>query len=160
MTARTTTQTMLGATLSISASLPATYDATGYGATAMTYTEIGQVENFGNHGENAQVSNFVPVKTGVVFKHKGSRDYGKMSVMFGDVPADAGQVICETASGSQAHYSLKIVYPLGDGEATNAKHYLDVIVTKAETQDGDVNAVRKYGVDFDICRVPVKVAAT
>jgi hypothetical protein len=37
-----------GTTYAITATLPATYDAAGYGATTITYTTIGKVESFPN----------------------------------------------------------------------------------------------------------------
>jgi hypothetical protein len=160
MTARTTIQSMSGAVIAISATLPATYDASGYGATAMTYTTIGEVENFGNHGMTATITEFTPVASAVVAKVKGSKNYGTMSLMMADVPANAGQVIVEAAAESTAHYSVKITYPVGDGESTGAIHYLDVLVAKKENQDGSVNDVRKLAADFAICKKPVVVAAT
>ena len=57
----TVLHTMSGATLAISASLPATYNAAGYGATGMTYTTVGEIENFGNHGVTANVTTFTAI---------------------------------------------------------------------------------------------------
>lgn len=151
---------MSGATLSISASIPATYDAAGYAATGMVYTAVGEIENFGNHGVTAAVSEFTPIATAVVAKVKGSKNYGTMSLMLADLPGDAGQILLKTASESTAHYSIKISYPLGGAEATPAIHYIDVLVAKLENQDGSVNDVRKLAVDFAVCRAPVVVAAT
>jgi hypothetical protein len=160
MTVRTEVQSMELATLAISASLPATYDAAGYAATAVAFTAIGQVENYGSHGLKAQVNTFIPVDTGIVFKTKGTKDYGSMQLTLGDVPGDAGQVILAAAVESKAHYSAKITYPLGNGEATNEIHYLDVLVSAYENQDGGANDIRKRMVVLDICRKPVVVAAT
>ena len=160
MTERTTVQSLLGATLAISASLPATYNAAGYGATGMTYTTVGQVENFGNHGVKSQVLTFTPVATGIINKLKGSKDYGQMALVLGCLPSDSGQDLMRTASESTAHYSVKITYPLGDGEATGEIHYLDVLVSSFENQDGDTNAVRKVATMLEVCRAPVIVDAT
>ena len=160
MTARTVIQSLSGAVISISASLPATYDAAGYGATGVAFTAIGEAENYGNHGMTAAISEFTPVATAVVAKVKGSKNYGTMAMMFAHLPGNAGQVILETASESTAHFSVKIAYPVGDGESTGEIHYLDVLVSKKENQDGSVNDVRKLAVDLAICRKPVVVAAT
>lgn len=160
MTQRTDVQSLEGATLSLSAELPVTYDSAGYTDTGIDWTVIGQVENYGNHGMTANVPTFTPVDTGVVTKMKGSKDYGNMTLMIGNVPSDAGQILVATASESKNRYSAKIIYPLGDGEVTPETHYLDVLVTKREFQDGAVNDVRKLGVDLAICRKPVEVAAT
>lgn len=153
MAARTVVGTLSTATLAISASLPATYDAAGYGATSITYTAIGEIENYGNHGVTAAITEFTPVDTAVVAKMKGSKNYGTMSLMLGSIPTNAGQVILKTASESNAHYSAKMTYP--DGEI----HYMDVLVAKHEFQDGAVNDTMKVAVDLAICRAPVIVAA-
>jgi hypothetical protein len=152
--------TLQGATLAISATLPATYDAAGYGASGTTYTTIGQVETYGNHGASANVSTFTAVADGVVQKFKGSTNYGTMNVMLGYLPSDSGQDLIETAVASKNRYSVKISYPTRTGESTGEIHYLDVLVTKREWQDGSVDDVRKLAVDFEICRAPVIVAAS
>jgi len=153
MTARTVVQSIAGATLSISAYLPVTYDAAGYQDTGMDWTTVGQVENWGNHGVKANVIEFTPVDTGVVTKMKGSKNYGAMPLIIGSIPSDAGQVICKAASESNNHYSAKLVYY--DGEV----HYLDVIVSSFEYQDGAANDVSRIAVTLDLCRAQVVVAA-
>lgn len=160
MSERITNQTMLGAVLSISASLPATYDAAGYGATAVAYTAVGEIENFGDHGVTANVAKFTPVASGVVQKLKGSKDYGTLNLILGNLPSDAGQDIIEAAVESTNRYSVKIAYPPGAGEATGEIHYLDVLVTKRVWQDGSVDDVRKLAVDLEVCRKPVVVAGS
>lgn len=160
MTARTIPQINSGATLSISASLPATYDAAGYGATAMVYTACGDIEDYGSHGMTAAITEFTPVGTAVTAKFKGAKNYGTKSLMLANIPSEAGQVILETAAESTARFSVKIAYPVASGESTGEIHYLDVLVAKKEGQDGTVNDVRKLAVDLAICRKPVVVAAT
>jgi hypothetical protein len=145
--------TMTGATFALSASLPVTYDAAGYAATTMVYTVIGNIENFGNHGVSAQINTFTPCDTGEIQKAKGSKDYGTKSLTLAHVPSDAGQALLDTAAESSAHYSAKLTYPSG------RIHYLDVLVSKHENQDGGANDTQKIGVDLAVCRKPVKVAA-
>ncbi len=160
MAERTSIQTLSGATLAISASLPATYDASGYGATGITYTLVGEIEDFGSHGVRKNIVEFTNVADSVVQKLAGAKNYGTKSLMLGNVPSNAGQDIIETAVESTAHYSVKVTYPLGAGESTNEIHYLDVLVASREYQDGSVDGVRKLAVDLAICRKPVVVAAT
>jgi hypothetical protein len=152
MTQRTVIEGLSGAVLSVSATLPATYDAAGYGATTVVFTAVGEIENFGNHGVTATVTEFTPVETAVITKIKGAKNYGTMSLVIGNVPGNAGQAILKTASESTAHYSAKITYP------DTVVHYLDVLVSKFEYVDGAVNDVQKVNVDFAICRQPVIVA--
>jgi hypothetical protein len=154
MAAPTTVQTLSGATLAISAATPATYDQAGYSATTMVYTLISSIENFGNHGVTATITEFTDIATATVTKAKGSKNYGTMSMTLGSIPSDAGQAMLDTASESNARYSAKLTYPSG------AIHYMEVLVAKAEFQDGAVNDVQKRNVDLAICRKPVVVPAT
>lgn len=160
MSEGTVLQTLSGAAIAISASLPATYDAAGYAATAITYTAIGQVETYGNHGVTANVSTFTAVADGIVQKFKGAKNYGTMELTLGYLPSDSGQDIVQAAVESQNRYSVKITYPLRASESTNEVHYLDVLVTKREWIDGGTDDVRKLAVAFDVCRAPIVVAAT
>lgn len=153
MTARSVVASLAGAALAISATLPDTYDEAGYESTDFVFTEVGEVENFGNHGVTAVITEFTPVKTAVVAKVKGSKNYGNMALMIGNLPSDAGQAIVKAASESNNHYSVRITYPDG------IIHYLDVLVSKFENQDGAVNDVQKISCEMAVCRQPVEVAA-
>ncbi len=152
MTQRTVINSLAGATIAISASIPATYDAAGYGATAMVYTSIGKVENFGEHGGTKTITTFIPADTGTVEKVGGSIDYGSMALTIGSVPGNAGQVLLKTAlANANTHYSIKLTYP--DTEI----HYMDVLVSKCVNQDGTANDVLKLMSQLDLCRAPVVV---
>lgn len=160
MTARTNIQSLSGARLFLTAFRPATFDAPGYTDSLITWTEVGTIEDFGNHGMQAQVIEFTAVSDAVVQKLKGSKNYGTMSMMLGNIPSDAGQALVATASESQNRYSARVLYPLGDGEITPESHYMDVLVASREFQDGSVNNVRKTAMSLAICKKPVEVAAT
>ncbi|MBS0424612.1 MAG: hypothetical protein JSR71_09375 [Proteobacteria bacterium] len=154
MAARTSVTSISGATLAITATLPATYDAAGYGATTIIWTAIGKIDNIGNHGVKANVATHTPIDTAVITKIKGSKDYGSMQMSMGSVPTDAGQILLNTASESNNHYSAKLTYP--DGEI----HYLDVLVSSFEYKDGSVNDISGLQVNLEVCKKPVVVAAT
>lgn len=151
MTVRTVIESLAGTVFSISASLPASYDSTGYTGSNMFYTDVGEIETHGDHGVEAQVIKFTPVDTAVVAKLKGSKDYGNMPLTIGAKPGDAGQVILESASESQNRYSAKITYP------DTTVHYMDVLITKYQDMGGGANDVHKISVQIEICRRPVKV---
>lgn len=151
MAERTIIESMAGTTVAISASLPATYDAAGYGATTITYTTVNEVETIGAHGVTANVTEFTPISTAITTKVKGSKNYGNVALTLGYLPSDAGQDIIETAAESNNHYSVKITYQ------DASIHYLDVLVTKDEIQDGSVNDVQKRSVELAICRKPIVV---
>lgn len=153
MPARSVVEALAGATLAISATLPAAYTQVEYESTDLVFTAVGEIENYGNHGVTATVTEFTPVDTATVAKVKGSKNYGTMQLTIGNLPSDAGQVIVRAASESNNHYSVKITYPDG------IVHYLDVIVSKFEYIDGAVNDVQRIAVEFAVCRRPVEVAA-
>ena len=160
MAAPTTLMGMSGATLSISATLPATYDATGYGTTTgLAWTLIGEIENFGPHGVTASISKFTSVGTAVVEKLKGSKDYGSGTYTVGMISSDAGLAIANAASESQNRYSIKLTYPQGTG-STSEIHYFDALVSEYQYLDGTVDTVAKVQFKLEICRKPVVVAAT
>lgn len=160
MSARTNIQSMTGALLAISAERPVTFDSAGYSDTGIDWTTVGTVEQFGNHGMQAQEINFTAIEDGVVQKLKGSKNYGTKSFVLGHIPSDTGQTLLNTASESQNRYSVRVIYPLGDGEATNEIHYMDALVMSREIQDGDANAVRRLAVSVALCRKQVEKAAT
>lgn len=150
--AHTAVESFTDTTYAISASLPATYDAAGYGATTITYTAIGKVESFLPYGSKRSVNEFVPI-AGAVEYTKGAPRYGQGDMVCGDLPADPGQVIVKAAEASANHYSLKITYP--DGEI----HYLDTIVAGWELTQAQEGAPLKRNATFAICKAPVVVAA-
>jgi hypothetical protein len=156
----TVLHTNTGATVAMSATLPATYDAAGYGSTATTYTAIGSIESLGDHGGEKNVATFTALADGVVQKFAGSTNYGQLSLTMGAMPSDAGQDLVETAFASRNRYSLKITYPMRTGESSAEIHYLDVLVTSRVWSGGSADEVRKLSTTFEICRAPVVVAAT
>lgn len=160
MTAPVDVESLQGARLYLSATLPDTYDQAGYESTDIVWTEVAEIENFGNHGGSKTITPFIPVATGIVAKVGGSKDYGTMALMLGNLASDQGQALLRTAfEASNTHYSVKIVY--SDGAAvTPEKHYLDVLVAKLENQEGGANDVRKLSVDLALCRKPVVVVPT
>lgn len=139
-------------TYAISATLPATYDSTGYAATTMTYTLIGRVESFPEYGSARTVNEFKPI-AGAVEKIKGAPDYGGGAMVMADMPVDAGQVILKAAEASQAHYSMKLTYP--DGEV----HYLDIINNSWRMAQAAEGGFMKRTAEIQLCKNPVVVAA-
>lgn len=150
--AHTATATFTDTTYAISASLPATYDAAGYGVTTITYTLIGRVQDFTPYGSKRETGTFKPI-AGAVEKYKGAPNYGDGDLVCADVPADAGQVILKAAEASPNHYSMKITY--SDGEV----HYLDVLVSSWVLAGGKENTPLTRTATLGICKAPVVVVA-
>lgn len=151
MTARTVIESATGILFAISATLPDTYDSTGYQSTDIIWTTVGEVEDAGSEDATKAVTPFVPVASGVTTKVPGAIDYGKRSVILGHLPGDAGQVLLLAAFRSSSRYSIKITFP--DGEL----RYFDALVTKFGMSGGKVGEVVRITSEIDICRAPVSV---
>lgn len=137
----------------ISATLPSSYDASGYQNTGIAYTEITLVSDFPAYGAMAEVNRFTPIY-GAIKKVKRTPDYGGGNMIFAELASDPGQVILLAASASQAHYTIMVL------KQDNARHFLDVIVTSfqyAPAKSGDFFIVN---CNIEVNRAPVIVAAT
>jgi len=105
--------TSAGTTLGISATLPATFDATGFNA--VSHTLIGEITDIS--GDIGRVYNLVthnPLATRATVKKKGSYQSGSMTVQLAIDNDDAGQVIAQAALLSDANYSFKLTLQNGD----------------------------------------------
>lgn len=81
-----------GSTLAICASLPSTYDSSGYAA--LTYTTVGVITAItGDIGGTSSESSHIPLATGIAVKDKGAHDPGTITAALVINTADAGQVI-------------------------------------------------------------------
>jgi len=112
MVAKTT-----GVTLGISSTLPATYDATGYGV--LTYSAIGEVTDIGELSKAFNVITHQAIALGYPTKLKGNYDIGNITVTVGRIVADAGQIAVQSALNSDASVAFKVTLPSGNtGEFT------------------------------------------
>lgn len=104
-----TTETVAGAALSVSAALPATYDATGYAALA--WTEVGELTDIGSvKGRSYNTSTHAPIKSSQQTEKKASYKLGNADMVVGWDDNDAGQTIIETgANHASAIYSFRLV---------------------------------------------------
>jgi hypothetical protein len=105
--------TAAGTMIAISAALPATEDAAGYGA--LTFTKIGGVEQIGVIGATTNKVEFQPLD-GPKEKHKGSTDFGSLQPAIAHNDDDAGQTLLRTAAepDNNALYSIQVTYPTGE----------------------------------------------
>lgn len=136
----------------ISATLPATFDAAGYGSTAITYTTIGRVEQFPEFGATREVQKFTPINGSVEYA-KGTPEFGSGQLIVADIPSDAGQVILRAADASTNQFSIKITYP------DNEIHYLSVLVSSWQLAQSQSGQFKKRTATINISRPPVIVAA-
>jgi hypothetical protein len=112
---------------------------------ADSYTEVGEVEDLGEFGDESAIINFTSLSDGRVRKLKGARDAGTMPVTVGDDMTDEGQAAMEAAEAQNLNYSFYV--ELNDkltlaGE--NSKHYFIGMVTSKRRNVGNAsNVVRR-----------------
>lgn len=103
--------TSAGSAIYISAGVPATIDAAGFGA--LSYTKIGDVSDLGAVGPKVGNVTHVPVDQSTTFKFKTIVDNGSMALKGARVTTDAGQTILIAAVASYAAYAFKVVLQNG-----------------------------------------------
>ncbi|MDK3016550.1 hypothetical protein [Pseudodonghicola flavimaris] len=145
-------QTASGASLSVSASQPATYDSTGFAA--LTYTVVGEITNIGEFGKEFATVTHNPLATRGTKKGKGSYNNGTLSPALALDPDDAGQDIMETLLDSDNPGSFLVT--LQDG----TKYYLEGLVMSFKPSVGDIDSVVTASTSVEVTDNDiVKVAA-
>lgn len=131
--------------LYVSQSLPATYTLAGFGA--LSFTEVGDVSSLGEFGGSAQITQFIPLATGIVNKRKGSIDYGTAAATIGRVAGDAGQgILKEGFDGTNAYdaHSFKVVG--GDGSLV----FFTGMIGSFTRNIGDANTVTGVSCNIEL----------
>lgn len=119
-----------GATVSISAGVPATIDSTGFGA--LSYTLIKDITDVGMVGPEASIILHAPLNENVTYKIKGPVNNGSCDLK-GAKPssADPGHALLVAAVASPNAYSIKITLING------ALIYFQTKVTSYKTSIGN-----------------------
>lgn len=126
----------VGTEVHVALGAPATYDEAGFGA--MSFTEVGEVGNIPQFGGQSQVSEFTPIKTGVVNKRAGSINYGSSNLSLANVFSDAGQAAMKSGFDGDNKgkvHSIKLINP--DVGAM----YFTAIITGYQYNLGDANTI-------------------
>lgn len=146
-----TVKTSAGVTLLIGPAHNVSYgeDAAGIAAAilalkALTYVEIGEVEDAGELGDEASTSDFTALANRRKRKIKGTFDAGSQSITLGEDPKDAGQAAVKAALRSDSNFAVQMDY--GDG---SSDFYL-VQVLSFRKQIGTAESIRKAAVSFAI----------
>ena len=106
-----TVQTLVETTIGVSASLPATFDDTGY--SALTFTTVGQVTDWTPGGQVYNVVTSNPIAQRSTDKYKGTFNNGADSITVNRDDDDAGQVIILAALAGDSDYSFAVTYQDG-----------------------------------------------
>lgn len=135
----------VGTEMHVVADQPSTYDKAGF--EALTYTEVGEVGSIPAFGGEAQISDFTPIKTGVVNKRKGSINYGSSSVTIANVFSDAGQIALKSGFDGQNRntvHSFKLVNP------DIGAMYFTAMVSSYQYNVGDSNQITQAEVTLEL----------
>lgn len=122
---------------------------------ALTWIEVGEIEDLGEFGDEAEQVTFTSLKDGRVRKLKGPKDAGSMPIVVGDDMLDVGQIAMEAAEASPLAYNFKV--ELNDAVTvggTNSKHFFrGKVFSKRRNVGAANNVVRRtftVGVDTAI----------
>jgi len=98
--------------LRLVADLPADAEAALDILKAATYVEVGEIENYGDYGDEIGDVTFAGVKDGRTRHLKGLADAGSMDLTIGFDKGDAGQIklVAAQKDRSRYDYPIKIVY--------------------------------------------------
>lgn len=119
---------------------------------ALTWVEIGEVEDGGEFGDESSAVNFTALKDARTRKFKGPRDAGTMAISVGDDPNDVGQIALAAAEQSPLDYNIKVllndqITPTGHG----SEHYFaGKIMSRRKNVGGVSNVVKgRYSVGIN-----------
>lgn len=128
---------------------------------ADTYTDVGQIEDLGEFGDQAEEITFASLSDGRMQKLKGVRDAGTMTVVVGSDDADAGQTAMLAAEADTLDYNVRVT--LNDkitSGGTPSVHYFHAKVMSRRTTVGTANNVVKRTFNVGINSAITSVAAT
>jgi len=103
---------LVGVTVAIAASVPATEDASDYAA--ISTTEIGKVLSVPETGNTSNAGTVTLLKNGVTQHYNGSKVVSPFAVPYVYSLTDAGQVIARAGENGTTEHTLAITDPDGD----------------------------------------------
>lgn len=124
-----------GSKIYISDDLPAANNKTSFDA--LTWVEIKEVTSIGEFGRDYSMIEHSPIDKRQTVQIKGNFTEGSVALAFASVPADAGQILVNTASKSDDDFSFKIVRTDGVIDAFTGK----VTAFKPTVQGGSILSV-------------------
>jgi hypothetical protein len=144
-------QTSAGSKLKVSASLPATNNASGFDA--LTFTEVGEITDLGEFGREYNMVTHSPLSKRQTVQMKGSYTEGTMDLTLGLDDTDAGQIIMRSASESDADYAFEVTYQNG------AKRFFTAKVMSFKENVGGVDSVTGATCSLALQTQIIRVAA-
>ena len=126
---------------------------------ALSYVEIGEVENVGEFGDASREVTFTALSDRRVRKFKGSRDAGTVPLTIGNDHTNTGQTNLAAAETTDDDYAFKVEGP-DDSGTTPTIYYFRAKVMSFRFQAGDVETIFRARADLGINSQIVQVAAT
>jgi hypothetical protein len=127
-----------------------------------SWTEVGEMEDFGEIGDQAGEATFTAVGDRRVRKFKTTYNAGNMQAVVGDDSGDSGQQELIDAFLSDADYNFKIVYNDDPGAATGQTPSVDYFRGKVMSKVkrlGTVENVKRRTFNIGINSQIVEIAA-
>jgi hypothetical protein len=138
-------RTSAGSTFKVSATKPASFDATGYAALA--FTEIGEVTDFGEFGRVYALVTHNPVANRSTVKKKGSYNEGQITLQMALDTDDAGQILMKAAVASDNDYYCQLTTQNGD------KYYFPAQVMSFKVSVGTVDKITSASTMLELTTV-------
>jgi len=127
-----------------------------------TYTEVGEVEDLGEFGDESETVTFASLADGRLQKLKGVRDAGILALVVGADDSDAGQDALIAAEAEDSlDYNFKVI--LNDKVTiggTPSEHYFRGKVMSKRTGVGSANNVVRKTFNIGINSAIISVDAT
>lgn len=128
---------------------------------ADSYIEVGEVEDLGEFGDEAELVPFASLQDGRVRKYKGTRDAGTMPVTTGHDPTDEGQTAMIAAEASPLDYNIKVelnnAVTLG---GTNEINYFYGKISSKRKNVGTANNIVRKSFNVAVNSPVVEIAPT
>ncbi len=148
-----------GATLGLSATLPATEDVAGY--QALSFTNIGQIVDLGSGlGRVYNIITSNPIDTRRTAKSKGSYDVQDLTLTINMKADDTGQIALDAALLTDANYAFELNFNDNPGGTTNTIVYFSALNTSKPRQMGTIDNLVTFQVTLAITTDEVVADAT
>lgn len=111
---------------------------------ALSWTEIGLIETIGDFGDEAPMVTFSAIGDGRVFKTKGARDAGEMTLTCAHDPADTGQAALIAAEQTKFNYGFRVIFAdAATASMSNSVVYFRGIVRSQRFNPGGNDAITR-----------------
>lgn len=126
------------------------------------YTEIKEVQSYGEFGDESPVVTAASVGDARVRKLKGARDAGTMQLVCFRDPLDPGQIALKAAERTKFEYNFKVVAEDAPSEAyTDTVYTFQGLVMSARDNYGEndniVTTTFQIGINSEITEVPAEL---